>query len=101
MPERLRAKVVRPLRRGQVTIPQEFREELGITEDSLLLVTLKDRKLEISPVDVRDRSSRADWLKALYELYAPVRDDLAARYTSEEIDRAIDEAVQAVRRGDA
>ena len=93
-----RAKIVRPLRRGQVTIPQEFREELGITEDSLLLVTLKGRTLEISPVDVRARAERAAWLTALYDQYAPVREDLANRYSSEEIDRAIDEAVEAARR---
>lgn len=97
MGDRLKAKVVRPLRRGQLTIPQEFREELGITEDTLLLVALKGRKLEITPVDVRDRAGSAGWLKALYDLYAPVREDLATKYTSEEIDRAIDEAIEGVR----
>ena len=98
MAERARTRVVKPLRRGQITIPQEFRDALGITEDTLLQVTLKGSKLEISPVEVRDRGESASWLRELYDLYAPVREDLSARYSPEEIDEAIDEAVRAVRR---
>ena len=37
------------------------------------------------------------WLKELYDLFAPVRQE-AASYSEDEVNTAIDEAVQAVRR---
>lgn len=89
------AKIVRPLRRGQITIPAEFRERLGLNEDSLLSVTLRGRTLEITPVRVA-RGPGSPWLKELYDLFAPVREELS-EYGEEEIDRAIDEAVAEVR----
>jgi AbrB family looped-hinge helix DNA binding protein len=96
--DRVRTRVVKPLRRGQITIPQEFRDALGITEDTLLQVTLRGSRLEISPVEVRGREEASSWLRELYDLYAPVREDLSRRYSPEEIDSAIDEAVRTVRR---
>jgi bifunctional DNA-binding transcriptional regulator/antitoxin component of YhaV-PrlF toxin-antitoxin module len=36
MDDKGRARLVKPLRRGQITIPIEFRRELGITDDTLL-----------------------------------------------------------------
>ena len=38
MPQQKRpmTRIVRPLRGGQITIPAEFRRELGITEESVL-----------------------------------------------------------------
>lgn len=49
------SKIVRPLAKGQITIPAEFRERLGIDADTLLNVTLLAGKLEITPVTVQER----------------------------------------------
>jgi hypothetical protein len=43
------------------------------------------------------RSGRSHWLKDLYDLFAPVREE-ACRYDEAEIDQAIDAAVAAARR---
>ena len=47
------SKIVRPLAKGQVTIPAEFRQKLGIDADTLLDITLVEGKLEIVPIKVR------------------------------------------------
>jgi len=97
MPERdPMTKIVRPLRSGQITIPAEFREKLGIGPDSLLQVTLMQGELRVRPLSVRERAGGSPWLKELYDRFAPVREE-AMRYKEEEIDTAIDEAVKAVR----
>lgn len=91
-------KIVRPLRSGQITIPAEFREKLGIGPDTLLQVTLSEGELRVRPVSVMDRAGGSPWLKELFDLFAPVRREAEAMsYTEEEIDLAIDEAVKAVR----
>ena len=97
MPRLIRSKVVRQLRGGQTTIPADFRKELGIHEETLLEVILEGRELRIRPLEVASSSS-GDWFRQLYELFAPVREEAAARYAEEEVDRFIDEAVQAVPR---
>jgi AbrB family looped-hinge helix DNA binding protein len=86
---------VRSLRRGQITIPAEFREKLGLGEDALLSITLRGKTLEIAPVRVA-AGPGSPWLKELYELFAPVREDLS-QYSEEEIDRAIERSVAEVR----
>lgn len=45
-----RRKVVRTLPKGQITIPSEFREALGIGSDTLLDVELVGDHLEIAPL---------------------------------------------------
>lgn len=47
-------KLVRPLSRGQITIPIEFRKKLGINTDTLLSLALKGNKIEITPAVVRE-----------------------------------------------
>ena len=42
---------VRPLSKGQITIPIEFRRQLGISEETILGVTLREDKIEITPQD--------------------------------------------------
>ncbi len=88
-------RLVKPLRHGQITIPKEFRDALGLTEDDLLSVTLEDGKLEIEPVRVQ-RGNGSRWFRALYDLYAPVREALKD-VPEEEINAAIDAAVKEVR----
>ena len=43
-------KVIETLAKGQITLPNEFRTALGITEETLLSVSLVGNHLEISPL---------------------------------------------------
>lgn len=43
-------KVIKALAKGQVTIPSEFREALGINAETLLSVSLVGDHLEIAPL---------------------------------------------------
>ncbi|MGH2352687.1 MAG: AbrB/MazE/SpoVT family DNA-binding domain-containing protein [Chloroflexota bacterium] len=90
-------KVVKALRNGQITIPRAFRQQLGIKEDSLLQVSLVDGELRVRPVRVAPAGQGSPWLKELYDLFAPVRQE-AKRYREAEINETIDEAVNAVRK---
>jgi AbrB family looped-hinge helix DNA binding protein len=65
-----RRRVVKALPKGQVTIPKEFREVLGIDAETLLSISLMEDHLEITP------------LRPGQEL---------RRYTEEEIDRFLKE----------
>ncbi len=91
-------RIVRPLRGGQITIPAEFRRRLGITEDSILQMSLEEEELRLRPVQVAGRAKGSPWLKELYALFAPIREE-GQRYTAEEIDQAIAGAVEASRSG--
>ncbi|NJN98151.1 MAG: AbrB/MazE/SpoVT family DNA-binding domain-containing protein [Anaerolineales bacterium] len=95
MTEILLTEIIRPLRRGQLTIPAEFRRRLGITDDSLLQLTLHDDRIEITPVVTRPASGKS-WAQELYALFAPVRAEAEAMDEAE-IDALIDEAVNEVR----
>ncbi len=88
-------RVVRPLRRGQLTIPAEFRRRLGIDDDTLLQLTLQEGKIEITPVVATPVSEMA-WARELYAVFAPVRKE-AQGMDEAEIDALIDEAVDEVR----
>ncbi|MEZ4530658.1 MAG: AbrB/MazE/SpoVT family DNA-binding domain-containing protein [Thermomicrobiales bacterium] len=92
-----KSRTVHVLRGGQITIPIEFRRELGIEDASLMEVTLTERgDLTLHPVETRPRGS--SWLRELYEAFAPVRQEAIDKgYTEEEINEWIDEAVREVR----
>lgn len=47
---KVRRKVVKTLAKGQVTIPREFRDVLGIDAETLLTVSLVGDHLEIVPL---------------------------------------------------
>jgi bifunctional DNA-binding transcriptional regulator/antitoxin component of YhaV-PrlF toxin-antitoxin module len=101
MPEQEpRSKIIRPVRSGQITIPAEFRQQLGITADTVLQISLLPGELRIRPLSVTPRAAGSPWLKELYDTFAPVREE-ASHYPEPEIDAAIDEAVQAVRQSHA
>ena len=90
-------RLVRPLRGGQITIPAEFRRQLGINEQTLLQLTLEAGELRITPVRLTPAAG-SPWLKELYETFAPARQEVREKgYTEEEVDDAIDEALAAVR----
>jgi AbrB family looped-hinge helix DNA binding protein len=56
--EEVKSKIVRPLAKGQITIPAEFRKRLGIKADTLLSVSLVGGKLEIVPVKLEEETLR-------------------------------------------
>ena len=89
-------RIVRPLRSGQITIPAEFRKQLGITDGSMLQVTLAGGELRIKPVRVAAQSANSAWLRELYDRFAPVREE-ATPYSEEEINAAIQQALTATR----
>jgi bifunctional DNA-binding transcriptional regulator/antitoxin component of YhaV-PrlF toxin-antitoxin module len=92
------SKLVRSLRGGQVTIPAAFRRELGIGDDNMLRMTLADGELRIKPVEVSEPSKGSPGLRALYEYFAPVREEILARGISqEEVFADIDAAIAEVR----
>jgi bifunctional DNA-binding transcriptional regulator/antitoxin component of YhaV-PrlF toxin-antitoxin module len=91
-------KIVRPLRGGQVTIPVAFRKELGIGDDTMLRMTLVEGELRIKPVDVSEPTRGSPGLRALYDYFAPVREEILARGISqEELYADIDAAIAEVR----
>lgn len=91
-------RVVRPLRRGQITIPADFRRRLGIDDDTLLELTLRDDRIEIVPVTTRPAGDMA-WARELYAMFAPVRQQ-AETMDETEIDALIDAALEKVRSRD-
>lgn len=95
-------KIVKSLRSGQLTIPADFREKLGIGEDTLLQISLMNGELRVKPVQVsaKAQSKGSPWLKEAYDAFAGVRKEMA-KYSEEEINEAIDQAVKAVRKSHA
>lgn len=92
-------KIVRPLRSGQITIPAEFREKLGINTNTILQVSLVQGELRIRPIQTVKTVAGSPWLKELYDYFAPVRQEAEEKgYTEKEINRTIDAAVKAVRK---
>ena len=89
-------KIVKQLRNGQITIPKDLREALGLQDDDLLSITLSRGKLEIEPVKVAPKAGGSPWAKDLYEHFAPVRKTLRGE-SEAEINRAIDKAVREAR----
>src|SRR5262249_30724982 len=93
------AKFIQPLRSGQITIPVEFRKQLGITQNTMLQLSLIQGELRIKPFHITKIAAGSAWMKDLYSMFAPVRDEIQKRQTTEkEIDTAIDKAVTAVRK---
>lgn len=89
-------KVVKQLRHGQITIPKELREAIGLDEDDMLSITVTGDRLEIEPVKVASKRKDSPWAKELYEMFVPVRESLKDR-SEEEVNEAIDEALREAR----
>lgn len=66
--------IVKPLAKGQITIPVEFRRRLNIGTDTFLQLTLKGEKIEIVPLRL-----------------VPKGEPLLREYTDEEIQRFLEE----------
>ena len=52
MVEKPLTRIVRPQAKGQITVPVEFRERLGINQSTFLRLTLRGSKIEVSPVQL-------------------------------------------------
>ena len=93
---------VRFLLADEIDIPEVFREELGIDESTLLVLTTVDGELRIKPFHFNKTPNPSEegspWLRELYEYFAPVREEILARGISEEeVNADIDAAIAAVR----
>jgi len=89
-------KIVKQLRHGQITIPKDLREALGLDPDGLLSIELVDGKLEVQPVKVAPKGKNSPWAREIYAMFAPVRKSLKTQ-GEQEINQAIDEVVEEVR----
>jgi AbrB family looped-hinge helix DNA binding protein len=89
-------KIVKQLRHGQITIPKDLRDALGLQADDLLAITLTEGKLEVEPVKVAPRAPGSPWAKQLYQEFATVRRSLRGK-TETEVNRAIDRALREAR----
>lgn len=89
-------RIVRPLRGGQITIPAEFRKRLGITEESVLQLSLEGRELRLRPIRIGETAEGSAWFRELYEEFAPVREEASA-LGEDEVDAAIRQAVKVSR----
>jgi AbrB family looped-hinge helix DNA binding protein len=93
------SKTVRLTRDGRITIPAEFRKELRIGVGSKLRVSLMNGELRVAPSndEAKDHAGSA-WVRELYHLFAPVRDQIAADgFGEDEINADIESALRAVR----
>ena len=93
---------VRFLLGDEIDIPEVFREELGIDESTLLVLTTAGGELRIKPfhfnVNKNPSEDGSPWLRDLYEHFAPVREEiLASGITQEELFADIDAAIEEVR----
>lgn len=67
--------IVTPMTRGQITIPKEYREKLGITAGTPLNVTLEEDKLVVRPLEkmmadkspfvIKPKYTKGEYLKIL------------------------------------
>ena len=90
--------MVKPQDDGSIVIPAEFAEELGVTQETELRVVLDGGEVRVRPIAERDQGRDTQWLRDLYDLFAPVRQEAIDRgYTDEEINSWIDQAFGEVR----
>ena len=71
-------RLVKPRARGQITIPADFREELGIDENTVLQMRLRGTRIEITPLRVADDDR-------LFREYDPA--DIQAFLEEDKLDR--------------
>lgn len=92
------SKFIKPLRSGQITIPADFRDKLGIDGNTLLQISLIHGELKIKPVKTVDTVAGSPWVKELYDLFGSVRKEAKEKdYSEERINATIAQTVKAVR----
>lgn len=61
----IKTRLIKPLPKGQITLPVAFRRQLGINEETILRVSVKAGKIEIAPVrQVESVAAMRDYTKA-------------------------------------
>jgi len=83
-------RLVKPRARGQITIPAEFRDQLGIDENTVLQMRLEGTKIEITPLRVVDDDR-------LLREYDPA--DIQAFLAEDKLDRRIAEKARKLLSG--
>lgn len=77
-------RLVRPYAKGQITIPADFREKLGIDENTILQLQIKGSKIEITPL----RVAEDDYLMREYDdrqIQAFLEEDKIDKETAEKV----------------
>ena len=75
----MNAKHVKPTVRGQITIPKDVRNELGITPSTKLKIYVENNKIVVEPVSHLDL------------LFKDIEEEAKAKgYSEEELNREID-----------
>ena len=89
--EKFMTKLVRPLSRGQITIPVEFRKKLGIDTNTILSLALRGNKIEITPAIVREVDEEELREYTDEEISQFLRDDKIDRETARTVKRLLAE----------
>jgi len=89
--EKLMTKIVKPLSRGQITIPIEFRNKLGIGSNTILSLTLKGNKIEITPAVVREFNEEELRKYTDKEISQFLKDDKIDKDTARTVKRLLSE----------
>jgi bifunctional DNA-binding transcriptional regulator/antitoxin component of YhaV-PrlF toxin-antitoxin module len=88
MAEKPLTRIVRSQAKGQITVPIEFRERLGIDQDTFLRLTLRGSKIEVAPVQLSTGGSALrDFSRK--ELDAFLEEDKIDRKTAAKVRRLL------------
>ena len=90
MRDQSKIRLVKPRARGQITIPAELRDQLGIDENTVLQMRLQGAKIEITPLRVVDDDR-------LLREYDPA--DIEAFLEEDKLDRKIAEKARKLLSG--
>jgi len=89
--EKIMTKIVKPLSRGQITIPMEFRKKLGIGSNTILNLVLKGNKIEITPAVVREFNEKELREYTDKEILEFLQDDKIDKDTARTVKRLLSE----------
>ena len=89
--EKIITKIVKPLSRGQITIPIEFRKKLGIESNTILNLVLKGNKIEITPAVVREFNEKELREYTDKEILEFLQDDKIDKDTARTVKRLLSE----------
>ncbi len=91
--------LVKVVRNGQVTIPKQIREKLGIKEGDILEVEPIETGVLFKPKEVVDRGDALQAFSRGLERLRSGFSDKLRNMDDAEIDTLIEEAIQAIRKG--
>jgi bifunctional DNA-binding transcriptional regulator/antitoxin component of YhaV-PrlF toxin-antitoxin module len=82
------SKLVRPLPKGQITLPIEFRRRLKIDDKTILNLSLKGSKIEILPLRLADQAVSLREYEA-DEIARFLKEDRLDRKTADKVRRLL------------